>query len=90
MGSLDEDQFSFRNLLGFVGPGMLVSIAYLDPGNCKYWDIYKRYLYTISTKLYLNSCYSSSNCVSIVLSDIQSGAAFNYRLIWVGNFRIFY
>ena len=35
----------------FLGPGLLVSIAYLDPGN--------------------------------LLSDIQSGATFNYRMIWV-------
>ena len=26
-------KFSFRKLLGYVGPGFLMSIAYLDPGN---------------------------------------------------------
>ena len=30
---LHIDQFSFRRFLKFVGPGVLVSIAYLDPGN---------------------------------------------------------
>ncbi|KNC84576.1 hypothetical protein, variant [Sphaeroforma arctica JP610] len=50
-GDLDQDRFSWKTLFKFAGPGMLVSIAYLDPGN--------------------------------LLSDIQSGAAFNYRLIWV-------
>jgi len=26
-------KFNFRTLLSFVGPGFLMSIAYLDPGN---------------------------------------------------------
>ena len=37
MGLLDADEagikFSFRKLLAFCGPGFLMSIAYLDPGN---------------------------------------------------------
>lgn len=28
-----EYSFSFRKLLAFTGPGFLMSIAYLDPGN---------------------------------------------------------
>ena len=37
MGLLDGEEggvrFSFRKLLAFCGPGFLMSIAYLDPGN---------------------------------------------------------
>lgn len=28
-----QDSFSFRKLWAFTGPGFLMSIAYLDPGN---------------------------------------------------------
>ena len=28
-----QDTFSFRKLWAFTGPGFLISIAYLDPGN---------------------------------------------------------
>ncbi|XP_063695523.1 protein Malvolio isoform X2 [Culicoides brevitarsis] len=31
--STDNDAFSFRKLWAFTGPGFLMSIAYLDPGN---------------------------------------------------------
>lgn len=30
---VDKDGFSFRKLWAFTGPGFLMSIAYLDPGN---------------------------------------------------------
>lgn len=43
--------FSFRKLWAFTGPGFLMSIAYLDPGNIE--------------------------------SDLQSGAAASYKLLWV-------
>ncbi|KAG7169167.1 Malvolio-like [Homarus americanus] len=43
--------FSFRKFWAFTGPGFLMSIAYLDPGNIE--------------------------------SDLQSGAAANYQLLWV-------
>ncbi|XP_068157357.1 protein Malvolio isoform X1 [Drosophila tropicalis] len=43
--------FSFRKLWAFSGPGFLMSIAYLDPGN--------------------------------VESDLQSGAAAKYKILWV-------
>ncbi|GMQ09224.1 hypothetical protein CsSME_00052673 [Camellia sinensis var. sinensis] len=29
------DKKSWRNLFAYIGPGFLVSIAYMDPGNCK-------------------------------------------------------
>ncbi|XP_017847825.1 protein Malvolio isoform X2 [Drosophila busckii] len=43
--------FSFRKLWAFTGPGFLMSIAYLDPGNIE--------------------------------SDLQSGAAAKYKILWV-------
>uniref|UniRef100_A0AAX7TUH9 Solute carrier family 11 member 2 n=1 Tax=Astatotilapia calliptera TaxID=8154 RepID=A0AAX7TUH9_ASTCA len=43
--------FSFRKLWAFTGPGFLMSIAYLDPGNIE--------------------------------SDLQSGAAAGFKLLWV-------
>ncbi|XP_043508608.1 protein Malvolio isoform X3 [Frieseomelitta varia] len=43
--------FSFKKLWAFTGPGFLMSIAYLDPGNIE--------------------------------SDLQSGVAANYKLLWV-------
>ena len=48
---LGRGKFSWRTLWIFVGPGFLVSIAYIDPGN--------------------------------IITDIVSGARFNYMLIWV-------
>ncbi|XP_031640180.1 protein Malvolio-like [Contarinia nasturtii] len=47
----NDDGFSFRKLCAFTGPGFLMSIAYLDPGN--------------------------------VESDLQSGVAARYKLLWV-------
>ncbi|XP_034114030.2 protein Malvolio isoform X2 [Drosophila nasuta] len=51
----DDDRtnigFSFRKLWAFTGPGFLMSIAYLDPGNIE--------------------------------SDLQSGAAAKYKILWV-------
>ncbi|XP_030373785.1 protein Malvolio isoform X1 [Scaptodrosophila lebanonensis] len=44
-------RFSFRKLWAFTGPGFLMSIAYLDPGNIE--------------------------------SDLQSGAAAKYKILWV-------
>lgn len=32
-GSVLQSWFSFRKLWAFTGPGFLMSIAYLDPGN---------------------------------------------------------
>jgi len=29
-----DGKFRLRKLLQFLGPGFLVSIAYIDPGNC--------------------------------------------------------
>ncbi|CAK9816830.1 Protein Malvolio [Anthophora quadrimaculata] len=46
-----NDMFSFRKLWAFTGPGFLMSIAYLDPGNIE--------------------------------SDLQSGVAAKYKLLWV-------
>lgn len=43
--------FSFRKLWAFTGPGFLMSIAYLDPGNIE--------------------------------SDLQSGSAAQYKILWV-------
>ena len=31
-------QFSFRSFFQHFGPGLLISIAYLDPGNCTQSD----------------------------------------------------
>ncbi|XP_071537627.1 natural resistance-associated macrophage protein 2 isoform X1 [Panulirus ornatus] len=47
----EHEMFSFRKLWAFTGPGFLMSIAYLDPGNIE--------------------------------SDLQSGAAANYKLLWI-------
>lgn len=32
--ALDAKVSSWRKFMGYVGPGFLVSLAYLDPGNC--------------------------------------------------------
>ncbi|CAO1404826.1 unnamed protein product [Diamesa tonsa] len=48
---IDKKGFSFRKLWFFTGPGFLMSIAYLDPGNIE--------------------------------SDLQSGVAAKYKLLWV-------
>ncbi|XP_045603293.1 natural resistance-associated macrophage protein 2 isoform X2 [Procambarus clarkii] len=48
---VENKLFSFRKLWAFTGPGFLMSIAYLDPGNIE--------------------------------SDLQSGAAASYKLLWV-------
>ena len=33
MNTFFQTKFSFRKLWAFTGPGFLMSIAYLDPGN---------------------------------------------------------
>ena len=33
VNDLDKDQFSMRGFMKYVGPGFLVSVAYIDPGN---------------------------------------------------------
>ena len=33
---IPDGKFSIRRLLKYVGPGYLVAIAYIDPGNCNY------------------------------------------------------
>lgn len=48
---LQHSRFSWKKLWAFTGPGFLMSIAYLDPGNIE--------------------------------SDLQSGAAAKYQLLWV-------
>ena len=30
----DESNFTFKKCIQFIGPGFLVSVGYLDPGNC--------------------------------------------------------
>lgn len=50
-GIILQEGFSFRKLWAFTGPGFLMSIAYLDPGNIE--------------------------------SDLQSGVAAQYKLLWV-------
>lgn len=46
-----QQGFSLRKLWAFTGPGFLMSIAYLDPGNIE--------------------------------SDLQSGTAAQYKLLWI-------
>lgn len=31
---IDDKVSGWRKFMGYVGPGFLVSLAYLDPGNC--------------------------------------------------------
>lgn len=40
---------SWKNLFAYMGPGFLVSIAYIDPGNCKI-NTFRRFL-LFSTKV---------------------------------------
>ncbi|XP_076642200.1 solute carrier family member malvolio isoform X2 [Halictus rubicundus] len=49
--NIESGSFSLRKLWAFTGPGFLMSIAYLDPGNIE--------------------------------SDLQSGVAAKYKLLWV-------
>ena len=30
----EENIFSLKEFMKFIGPGILISIGYLDPGNC--------------------------------------------------------
>lgn len=32
----DDSNFTFKKCIQFIGPGFLVSVGYLDPGNCMY------------------------------------------------------
>lgn len=34
-----KSSFSFKKLIKNIGPGLLISMAYLDPGNCKFVKI---------------------------------------------------
>ncbi|MQM03929.1 hypothetical protein Taro_036712 [Colocasia esculenta] len=61
----------WKKFLGHIGPGFLVSMAYLDPGNCES-------LIPLSL--------SSLLCVLCALAletDLQAGANHGYELLWI-------
>lgn len=60
--------FSFRNFLKYFGPGLLISIAYLDPGNRN-----------ISENYFLNKIKKKQ----IVSGDLDAGKAAGYHLLWI-------
>ena len=62
----DED-LSFLNFFRHFGPGLLISIAYLDPGNCTlkiFEKFYKFFLILVS-------------------GDLEAGKAAGYNLLWL-------
>ncbi|KAM7471632.1 hypothetical protein LguiA_009815 [Lonicera macranthoides] len=61
-----------------MGPGFLVSIAYIDPGNCKITT----FQFVVLTKL-IRVRDSPLIAYATVETDLQSGAQYKYGLLWI-------
>lgn len=70
MADLDDGsetfKFNWKQFLKCVGPGLLVSIAYLDPGNSKFYKA--KYLYYIKSKIFkINLPYFIGKTIKILI-----------------------
>ncbi|OZC09231.1 metal ion transporter, metal ion transporter family [Onchocerca flexuosa] len=88
---VSHSRFSFRKLWAFTGPGFLMSIAYLDPGNIEsdlqsgsqapYRRFSFRKLWAFTGPGFLMSiAYLDPGNIE---SDLQSGSQAQYRLLWI-------
>ena len=74
---ISRSPFYWRRLLGFLGPGFLISVGYMDPGN---WatDIAggSRFGYTLLFVIML------SNLMAILLQSLSSSWAWPRSATW--------
>nr|KAJ0200863.1 hypothetical protein LSAT_V11C600335130 [Lactuca sativa] len=71
-----KDAAGWRTFLSFVGPGFLVSLGYLDPGNCMSDFDHLISCFALSSRKLMNIFYA-------VETDLQAGADHRYELLWV-------
>ncbi|VDL70399.1 unnamed protein product [Nippostrongylus brasiliensis] len=88
----DSVWFSWRKLWAFTGPGFLMSIAYLDPGNIesdlqsgakaqyKVWFSWRKLWAFTGPGFLMSIAYLDPGNIE---SDLQSGAKAQYKLLWV-------
>ena len=74
---------SWKNLFAYMGPGFLVSIAYIDPGNCKIcsfsiWAPLSDLLFVSFIPLWIG--FWRSLWFFSVETDLQSGAQYKYEV----------
>ncbi|KAG6483751.1 hypothetical protein ZIOFF_060405 [Zingiber officinale] len=65
----------WKRFLAHVGPGFLVSLAYLDPGNCKHLSHSPNAFVWLTLLMFLTFV--------TVETDLQAGADHRYELLWV-------
>ncbi|CAL0305498.1 unnamed protein product [Lupinus luteus] len=82
-----QKQAGWRKFLTYVGPGFLVSLAYLDPGNCKHLAEICKAEYP----LFVNYCLWFLAELAVIAADIPEliGTAFALNIlfnipVWVG------
>ncbi|KAG6497413.1 hypothetical protein ZIOFF_045312 [Zingiber officinale] len=70
---------TWKRFMAYVGPGFLVSMAYIDPGNCNSLSL------SLSFIVYLQLCGCDINLLFFVEveTDLQAGADHKYQLLWV-------
>lgn len=71
---------SWKNFFSYLGPGFLVSIAYIDPGNCKIRSLFfkKIYHFIYYTHKAMQFCFFT--LFVTVETDLQSGAQYKYEV----------
>lgn len=77
----------WKKLLSYVGPGFLVSVAYLDPGNCLLsLSLHQQTrLVVVFTQLFLTFVLLIGTTINgdAVQTDLQAGANHKYELLWI-------
>lgn len=82
---------SWKNLFAYMGPGFLVSIAYIDPGNCKIcsfaakkkicsFSLLQYFQFSSFSLFHYHYEWDSEDLVWLlsVETDLQSGAQYKY------------
>lgn len=75
-----QTSFSFRKLWAFTGPGFLMSIAYLDPGNIEsdlQAGAIAKYKVKLTSLFLISIAYLDTRNVE---SDLQAGAIGKYKV----------
>ena len=75
-----QTSFSFRKLWAFTGPGFLMSIAYLDPGNIEsdlQAGAIAKYKVKLTSLFLISIAYLDTRNVE---SDLQTGAIRKYKV----------
>ena len=71
---------SWKNFFSYlIGPGFLVSIAYIDPGNCKIRSLFSKNIYHFIYYTHKAMQFFFTLFVTVE-TDLQSGAQYKYEV----------